>query len=60
MGSIWVLALVLKIGAHEIILQPRAIYNEGEFSKIFCEEDKYDLEWKTGIPATCYRLGMEI
>ena len=56
MGSIWVLALVLKIGAYEIILQPRAIYDDEIFARLQCESDKYDLEWKTGIPATCYRM----
>lgn len=60
MGTVWVLALVLKIGAHEIIIQPRFIYTDSTFAYYDCMNDKKDLEKITKIPATCFQKEMEI
>lgn len=60
MGTVWVLALVLRIGANEIIIQPRFIYADETFAYYECMNDKPILEASTGIPATCFRKEMEI
>lgn len=57
---IYVLAMVLNIGAHEAIIKPIQIYNFEGFSYPMCVMDRDDLQKLYNIPMTCYALEKEI
>jgi hypothetical protein len=60
MGTVWVLALILRIGPSEIIIKPRLIYNDDQFSYYECMANKENWSKNSDIPATCYRQEMGI
>ena len=49
--GIWILAMVLKIGAHEIVVLPYEYYPSFQL----CNAWKSDAERKLGVTMTCTR-----